>query len=1356
MMIAKHQMLTVIFCLSFLLIACGGDESADDFQTNRRPPFELAKITKGYGALDDAWQSIDAKGFNTRLDQAVDADPEAYEISSYCHADTLTDPNEPFAELIRTDLSNIVSRLVDTKTSHHESAADIGAFFRADSETQTRNFYAFLDKMDTNGIDVPDDYFSGMINKLVDYIILSIPADASGHLDRAWLNNQMDELVEDLLDEGFQDDFVDITKLISKFTNQTDYPMWLDDAGLPVNKDDIHPHAHTKIDLGNAVQGTHDLIVWLNKIVQNPDTNPLIHDAATSFANTFDPGLLSPILRDYIVNIEDHFTLGGEVYASNSIYNENSDATYSDAELGQSLREFFPFVQKLFLRSDRPNAIISTDEGQTPVYPFEVMLSNLRSIGFDPDKIDIERSIYDLLRYDVWGRDRISDPEAWPTPYFESLLFLTLATSHHGWQDGGDTTEVTDSSDPRSTHGHGTYVEDLTLSDALFSMRMLKAYDYLGIYELSLKPTDGNHLYRAKTPFTLSQVDELHTGSVINDDKDYRFFYDANYGVLQFLAGPGPGDLGAADGGNPDGRTLGMNQYLAFHPNGLHETQLAAWTMGWGIRACFSGEGPYYYADPNAETVSVDGVTYHKYLRPNGKIYALVSLDGSTYLYPTDEGDVEDTETAVLSFNNRRQRDNRYKSQWHSDYYIGHFTSETLIDGKEQHKFFTLDNSSGDTEIIEISGSLDSPAGNLVYNELIPETDPARACASPEEAFFRNYQWVMHEKKMVSIIPMYLQFHDLKAVAFQINESNGQSGIAELRKYRGKGVWAKKGQNRLSSIPGDYRMEVVAKADGDSESSLINSDTIYNDSIGCGNATPAIIAHNLPAAYRLAFPRSPAMARGNNITDHILGSKEFVVGDNDIWNNRNAFMPILYSLLAAIREYTPAYHPDSTPDSGSGLRMFLTHSPLLIKPLYYYNRGAAETGTPNSWIPRVFGTKAYGNYRGKPFLQSTAEFYDGTPETWFGSWRERRHFQPTVLKSQLNILIDSDITSVETDENGNMVNRCDGILPLITTKTKSLTHLFKLLLNPAVDPLPLEQQLSAIKYTKGELTAINESSASGKNVVFPNWMFAIGVEESRDAYGAYTEYTNVRDEKIILDDILDFIIGHDTADQNNEGYGIADYPDDKSTDADWKEFNDTVDTVCDLFHNNSPNSITPNLLHLMDRFLGRNQLYTSNEISGLLYTIGEIFGYFDTGLGRWVYQGEDKHSDIYNMLTLRVPDMYEVVIQNEVENPAAAGGPPDFYGYGDRYYAQLILLKNLSDSDGLIQFLFNTATVTQDWEEIFSDLNRFLVGYDVSHPKSVLWWTLADMLRDLGKAVGQTYNSSLVDGILKDYGFQNN
>jgi hypothetical protein len=1352
----KLQWLSLFVFLCFILTACGGDESSDDFQTNRDPAFELANITEGYGAVDDAWNSVDTTGFNTRLEETIDADSESYEIASYALADTLTDPYEPLAELVRTDLSNVLARLVDTRATHRENMADIDAFFKTDAEEQTRNFYAFLDNMSSDGLEVPDDYLSGMIDKLVDYAIQSIPDDGSGQPDKAWLNDKMGEMVDDLLDEDFQGDFIDLTKAVSKLTNQTDFPMWLDDTGLPVQRDDIQPSVHTNTDLGNAVQGTHDLVTWFNKIVQNPDTNPLIHDAVASLLNLFDPELLSPVLRQLIVNIEDHFTVGGEVYTSNSLYNENSDTTYSDAELTETLRAIFPSVQKLFIRSDRPNAMISTAADQTPVYPFEVMLSNLRSIGFDPDNIDIERSIYDLLRYDTFGRDRISDPEAWASPYLESLLFLTFATSHHGWLDGGQTGEVTRPTDSRSAHGHGAYVENLTLNDSLFSMNMLKSFGVLGLYELGLKPTDGNHLYRTKTPFTLSEVDNLHTGTVSGDDKDYRFFFDSNYTSLNFLAS-GAGDLGSPDGGNADGRSLGMNQYRPYDPTGRHVTQLSSWTMSWGIRACFRGEGPYYYADPNAETVSVDGETYRKYLRPDGKIYALVSLDGLTYLYPTDEGDVEDSETDVLSFNDKPQRANRYKSQWHSDYYVSHFDQDTGPEADQGHRYFTLDNSSGDTMLREISGDPDAPAGSLVYNEVISETDPARACATREEAFFRNYQWVNNEKKMVFVQPIYMEegLSGLKAAAYIVVEANGISGLSLSRKYRERGVWAKKNETGPSSIPGDYRIEVVAQAVNWGEF-LINSDAIYDDNLDCGNTNPAIIAHNLHAAYRLGFPRSPEMDRDNNVTDRILGSKEFVVGDNEIWNNRNAFMPILKSLLAALHEYTPDPASEERKDGAAGLPMFFTHAPVLIKPLYYYNRDAGPEGPADSWVPRVYGTESYGNYRGHPFLQSTSDLYDGTPDTFFGSWHERLHFQAAVMKTHLNILIDSDITSDETDAYGEMQHRCDGILPLLTTRTKALSHFFKLILNPSVDPLPLEQALSTIKYTKGELTAINQSSASGKNVVFPDWMFATGVEATKDAYGAYTEYTNVRDEDIILDDILDTLVGHDAVDADNEGYGIADYPDDKTEDADWEDFNDAVDTVCDLLHNDSPNSITPNLLWLMDRVFGRDRLYTSAEISGLLYKIGDLFGYFDSSSGRWVYQGEDRHNDLYNMLTSRVPDMYSVVIQNEVENPDDAGGPPDFYGYGDRYYAQLIFLKNLGGPDGLIHFLLNTISVTQDWEEILSDLNRFLDGPDVSDPESPLWPTLADLLRDMAKAVGETNNGNLVDQILEDYGFQIN
>jgi hypothetical protein len=67
------------------------------------------------------------------------------------------------------------------------------------------------------------------------------------------------------------------------------------------------------------------------------------------------------------------------------------------------------------------------------------MNANLRSIGFDPDTIDVERSIDDLMRHDLWGRNRLTDADAFPNSHLESLMFLTHLTANHGWRDGGVT-----------------------------------------------------------------------------------------------------------------------------------------------------------------------------------------------------------------------------------------------------------------------------------------------------------------------------------------------------------------------------------------------------------------------------------------------------------------------------------------------------------------------------------------------------------------------------------------------------------------------------------------------------------------------------------------------------------------------------------------------------------------------------------------------------------------------------------------------------------------------------------------------------------------------------------------------------
>ncbi len=1337
----RHQLChTIVLICLCVLCACSEKEMPDDFQTNHSAGFELMELFYGFGSLEAAWNNIDPEGVNERLERAINKDIDEFEIFSRCFADILGDSAQPVSELVKTDLGNTIARLIDTKTIHLPKE-NIGAFYTNQGEAYRSEFYSFLDNMTGSGTQVPDGYFNLMNKKIIDYLIDSIPQE-NGAIRKAWLNEKMTDMMEELRDDEFQEDFTDLSKLLGRLLIRSDYPMWIDGNGIPLNHVDIDSSVHKNLNLGNAAEGTPSIVLWLNRVVKNPQTREAFHTMVQGLANIFDPdpgAETGQKLRDLICNLEDHFTVGGEVYDFDPVYSENSDKIYSDAELGQSVRELFPSLMQLFLRSDRQNAIIEEKDGKK-VYPMDLAGRNLRGMGFDPDTIDVDRSIYDMLRYDVWGRDRLNDNNAWPASFFESLIFLTHATSHHGWKKA-DTNEVTNSSDPRADHGHGTYIEDLTLNDSLFSIKTHKTAD-LGIYDISLQQTDGNHIYRTKTSFRKSEIDGLYSGTVTGGDKDYRLFYDQDYGVLQFLAGPGPGDLGTPDGGNPDGNSVGLNQYFAYAPKGLHETQLSSWTMGWGVRACFGGEGPYYYADPDAQTVNTGGQIYYKYFRPDGKVYALVNSDRTSYLYPTEDGDAEDEDTAKLPYNYRRQRANRYKSQWQSDYYMSHYS------GLMGEEYYTIDNSSGDTVIKQVSDAGDQ-AGCLTYRESVTETDPDRACASQEEAFFRNFQWVMTEKKMVLIIPLYLELELSgiglgKGVVFQILECHGWSGLADIRIFEDNHVWAKKGESGNSTIPGDYRMEVVSNVNG-LGSILVNTNTIYNNTLDCGNATPSIVGHNLPALYRLGFPRSPEIYRGNGVYDKELGSKDFEVGD-EIWNKRNAFMPMLFSLLAGLREYTPEYDPDSKPGINSGMRSFLNSQSLLIKPLFYYRRDIGDYPR-NTWVPRVYGTSHYGDFEGDPFLQSSAEFYNNTPDAWYGSWEERRHYQPAVKKSLLNMLIDSDLTDPE--------KRCNGLLPLLA-ETKTISSLMKVLLEPSSEAFNLEQVLSAVKFTKGELIRINESPAANKGAVFPDWMFAKGVEETKDIYGAYTQYTNVRKEDFILDDLLDVMIGYDAIDDEHTGYGLAEFPDEKHYDEDWEEFNEDVEILSHLVHENSQFGVTQNLLSMIDRMFGKDEAYTSNEISGFLYSLGKLFAYYDSDQNRWVYQGQNEFNDIYNILALRLPVIHDIILLKEVDFLSSDGAAVIESQPGDNYYAQLVMISNMFAEDGLVEFLLNTVTVPYNWETILFDLDLFLGSFVIVDPDTPLWPTLANLLNDMGKAAGDAQDNVALDGLYEEYGFQVN
>lgn len=1328
------------FCLLLMVLgivlsisACGlmsedEQESGDVFQNNGPvnpddpdSDFKILELFDGRGSMEDIWDSIDAKEFNSRLSCTVDHYTDDFVTVSKVSAGILRDESQPLAHLLSVDVAGLLGLIRSEDPFYVESPDDIGAFYSKSPGEYDDDFYTFLDKLWEGDQRPGDQYIVAMARNVVRRIL-----DNKSALD---ILADMQDWVDDIHEDDFDRDFNDLSSLLGKLLIQADYPLWIDTDGHPVNRDAIDPGVDINTGTGNAVQGMNDLVNWLNIMMADPQSRELIYSVIREAGTLFDPDPNSDHaekIKMLLQNIEDNFTVGGEIYETQPLYKSSpADPTYSDTELGQSVREFMPYLAQLLARSDRAISLVTNENDEEPVYLLRELITALKQTGYDPDKLSIEDSLNLIMKYDLLGRDRTREGAgAFPASMLESLVFLTCATTHFGFADGGNTGETTVASNPITQHGHGAYTEALSLNDSLISMTTFKTLNLLGIYDISFLNNDKNYLSRSNVPFTTS------------DRSNYKFDVNPDYSILRVMPGTCSGDYGAPDGGNRDGGVVAKNDYKPYNPTGLGETQLAAWTVNWAVRSCFGGEGPYYYADPDAQTVTVNGKDYITYLRPDGRVYALVNKDSDTweYLYPTDERDGEDPETNVLDdYNGRRQRFNRFKSTWYSDYYMYYRT-----DGISTIRR-TVDNSSGNLETVALHNG--DPARRLTYHELIPEDDSThmRACSSPEEAFFRNYQWVYTEKKMVLIIPQSLDLSILGfGSVFMILEAHGWSGLANMRIFEDNHVWAKKGTTGSSDIPGDYRVEL--KADMTAIVSLVvNTNSVYDDTLGRGNATPAIVGKNLPAIYRFGFPISPPMARGNGVFDVELGSRDFQV-DDEIWQNRNALAPVLISLLQAIEKHRVTY-PDYDRNSlKNGILGYGNNVPPLLKPLIYYSKYADSTAPKEVWKLRVQAAPNGQAWYGEPYLRPSTGFAGTT--RWDGTDDEWQHYQPAVMKDLINVLIDSDITA-PVDEG----KRMDGVLPVLT-ESRAVTNMLKVLMSDANDfnglYSAMEQISGAVKYTEGQMTAINRAPGATKKIPFPDWMFAVGT--GADEYGFYTSFSEVRDEDIILDVGLDRLLGHDRFYNgvNHEGYGLANYVDEQDA-LNWADFHTDLDMMEDFLYPDSPYSLVESFIDMQNAIFARDSGYSEDQVSGLLYAVGKMFTRYDTQQGQWLIQGETGFADMYNLFKLRIPAIHDLIKDST----------------GSNYHALLTVNKDMLTEEndcgvyGMIPYLMDAMGTDDGAEQIIGDVHAFLTDPVVSEPHP-LWSTLAELISDMAIAVDESKDGQLMENVLKDYGFQQN
>lgn len=1382
-----HVKLMLLF-LFLILSACSDDMGG--FQKNvPDPDFVLFDMFENEPSLDEIWDLLDQEELNRKLAEMIKQNKEDFIIFSRINRDIMEDA-DIFPEMMK-DTRGLVN-LLRTTDKRFMDTRDLGSFYSKSPSEYRRIMYALSDRLRRDCSDKKTtDSILAMAQKITSFMTDSKSPEM--------LQTDMSELVKSI-NELERNDFILLTKNIGKVLAAASYPMWIKNpefsisssSGFGILETDYSAMKYAADSgLGNAVKGSHSLISGLRDRADGRIADrDLAYDFIRDLRNTFLKKENSAVIKDFVYTLEKYFTQGGAVYNHTSttnsdvdlnLYNTNSAALYSDAELIKTLKETIGAQMGLFLRDDRCGAL--TPDPDSKSYILERFSRRLRDTGIDWKNAGIEESLYDAMVVDPYGRDRRSatSPDGrkpYAISFLEDFFFLGGITNNFGWKDGGNKNEVS-GAEVCNEHGHGEPTNYMTFNDSLFSIAT-KKFLGKGTYELAIE--NGNrrdHIYRSYLPFKKS------------DRNRYRFYYDQDYCALDFVTGGAVGDLGLPDnynGGNVNGNNNDpmINSFRPFNGNGIDEKGLVGWTLAWVSRVCFEGEGPYYYKDPGASAISINGETYYKYMRPNGKIYAYVHYgnDGKSdkYLYPADGNDPLDKYPADTD-PDYPQRDNRFRSTWYTDYY--------MITNNDQSKCYTPNTLDGSTEW----------SGALKYNELIEENDPARGCSSQEEAIFRNFQWLMTEKKFVIVIPMWIRGPVLgltvESAVFQIIEGHGYAGICPARKYRGNRVWAKANTSGVSKIPGDYRLDVrvatIVKAIGIVP---VDEKMIYDNILGNGPATFSVAFHALAPLYRLGFPRSPLISdeaytegygeHGEmNFEHYQLGSKQFAVGD-DNWNKRNMLLPILGALINVL-------HESATPDSKT-IANFADGLMPLLKPLFFYNNNADNGVCTDSFLPRINGEGTSTSYHYSHSKSLIPEEYirgfsgsTSDRSAWFGGWSVRDYYMAAPVTTLFSSLIDrTGITPGNPDSN--LSGRAGGILPLLTrydmNRPRSVSNRAQTrMITNIVDQLV---KLSDSKYNDKPGTIY--ASADFDNTQYINWgvrrrilygfeqlMSASKVSKTpyieklqkrsagRDvAYGGTaTKMQRIpewifqqRDVDIDMDGLINRIVGFDDPDGNGplKGSGLSAYPDDKPGYSDWIDFDDSLNDMAEIFDNfltkDARYNITEDMLDMTDILLSKQ--ITDDELASSMFTSGKLFAW-NNGT-KWIWQGEEEYDTPENPQTdfsqiWRLTKNYIPLIHKKIS-------PDDNDpSYGNNYMAVLNILSYALRKDGLAPFVMD-ITLSADTELIIDDIYEFL-GEDFVTGGGAMWITLADLLDDLSCNIESTTSESVSD-IFSGYGFQQN
>ncbi|MCX7677827.1 MAG: hypothetical protein N2316_01270 [Spirochaetes bacterium] len=1355
--------LAMMLIVSMPIVQCAS-ESEHVFQINDpEPPFRLFDILDGYPALHDAVSNLDQTTFNHLLADIMNSDTRAVtELLRLClQKDVIP---STVVDLLNNNLNPLLNRIINQDNFDHPSET---------YNNYANDLYSLLDKMSSAGRESIGD-------------LIDIVGDVLGYIFYVH-GNEIETVMSDIrtaLTETEGQTIKSILPLLNEamgkmlMRTNTTFEVGGKDSGL----------GNAVRGMDALLAGINDVSS------QDEGAREALYDIIRELSNLFSVKdangypKFPRVLKDLMITLAEYTTEGGIMTTNNNYYNDDGEY-FVNMELRNAIRGAYPAIVSLMLRakpswdtSERPDfSIIADSEGRSPLELLSEALYQLKkNCQIDFKSYTIEDSLKRMVQYNCYGLPRSSAD--YKVSFLDHLLFTLIISNEFGFKTRLDTydgepyinNEGGFDEDNR-VHSHGEPTGGiLTVNDSLYSMtskaKHAFAYDlvneYLGVYDLSLDPSVSNLRYTTKSGRT-DQAKNIFRSSFdftsddITDNK-YRYYMGYDFPALLLMNGFSVGDAGIPNGGysgiqpstDITGADESNNDYRTYYPyvaNGIGELNTGAWVMGWIARVCWEGEGPYYYAPTNPETRIIAGKQYYVYYRPDGRVYAFVWKpdlnDPSTweYFYPYDGGnDAKGTATLGIGSELYYSRENYYRAEWQTDRYllkgeyanstpnVRYYTFDRVVgkDGTDKYLMYKINDPKNPNDDIDAGVVSGAKAGYLTFRELIPEKSAARECKSPEEAMFRNFQWLLLEKKIVCIMPMrsYVYVHagniHLDPLAIAVIEANGVLGMSNLRKGAGVGVWVYKGDEGLentgctgmtmngevvnygtSSIPGDGRLMLFVKEDArylaGALGDFVNLETIWNDILGSGSATPPILARNLAPIGRMAF-----------LQPDFVPSSSADIGNQSspVWNSRNKLLPVVIALAGALHGKSYYKMPDSSnprpywynfAEKSSHkypLRKLNDLLTMLATPYYKYVK-APYSGGKGRWVPSIAKEDIYGYCA---YLAPDTKEYNDVID-----------YRPNPdLRSMAQLFVEN---------SKNQTASCDGLLPLLA-ESQIVSKLLAFLQNTGsntgiyADKNPqstniadwgakrkifygLEQIITSVKTSKGIAYQRGYVSSS-----YPDWMFT------------------KRNVDVDLDVALDELVGADSL-----GKGLAVFVDFRNPEHknykgyNWLNYYKLMYGISELFSKNGKltngkYNITDDVIDLLKNALS-NTSASANEMAALRHTLAMLFIYYQNGEWR-------EAQELTDLLTEELPRLMDV--------------------FNGRYFDLLKLAMIALEENGLVDYIVTNVHTDYPWQQVINELYAFLSSTDnitgISNINSVFWNDVEDLLVQLIALLDESVN----------------